>query len=522
MQVQQYISFTKKYRPKNFSEIYSQDVLVKILTHSIIHNRIAQSYLLTGIRGVGKTTIARIISKTINCTHPIIDSSHINVCEQCKNCQSINKGNHPDLIEIDAASKANIEEIKSIIEKCIYKPLLAKYRVFIIDEVHMLSKAGFNALLKILEEPPDHVIFIFATTEVASIPMTFVSRCQRYDLHRFTLDNILQLLNKITKEENINIDQDALKIIAHKSYGSAREAVMILDQAVNFCMLQSKNHIITKDMINQILGLVGIDIIIQFLQYILDSNAEVAIELVQSIYYKSIDLSNFIESVSDVLIYLNKSKLIDNYTETLYDSLNNEITQILSKTSLSKLSVLWQMFYKAISEVRSSNNALIYVEMLIIKAIYSHKLPSPEELIPLKNNHEKDGHYINSDTSNTITQLLSLSNDDKISIANFLKHLHQSNEFSIYYLLFNEVEIQKFSDNTMIIAANNIDSKMKIKLQELLNEYNGQVWSVQVQQQNQIVSIKSQIITKFQSNKNWLNIINSFPNAMISDILLKI
>ncbi|WP_108783935.1 DNA polymerase III subunit gamma/tau [Wolbachia endosymbiont of Bemisia tabaci] len=264
----QYIPFARKYRPSSFAELHGQEVLVKVLSYTILNNRLAGGYLLTGIRGVGKTTSARIIAKAVNCSALITQGNDIKTCEQCVNCVSFNNHNHSDIIEIDAASKTSVDDIRRIIESAEYKPLQGKYKIFIIDEVHMLSKGAFNALLKTLEEPPPHVIFIFATTEVQKIPATIISRCQRYDLKRLSFEEIFKLLEYIVKEESLKTDIEALRVIAYKSDGSARDAVSILDQAAS--LSAKSDSMITRQAINQMLGLVDNNVILEFSEYIVN------------------------------------------------------------------------------------------------------------------------------------------------------------------------------------------------------------------------------------------------------------
>lgn len=289
----QYIPFARKYRPSNFTELQGQEVLVKVLSYTILNDRLTGGYLLTGIRGVGKTTSARIIAKAVNCSALITENTTIKTCEQCTNCISFNNHNHPDIIEIDAASKTSVDDIRRIIESAEYKPLQGKHKIFIIDEVHMLSKGAFNALLKTLEEPPPHIIFIFATTEVQKIPATIISRCQRYDLRRLSFEEIFKLLEYINKQENLKTDIEALRIIAHKSEGSARDAVSILDQAAS--MSAKSDNIISPQVINQMLGLVDSSVIIEFVEYIIHRETEKAINLINKLYNFSVNLEIFIE-----------------------------------------------------------------------------------------------------------------------------------------------------------------------------------------------------------------------------------
>ncbi|WPY00580.1 DNA polymerase III subunit gamma/tau N-terminal domain protein [Candidatus Trichorickettsia mobilis] len=375
-----YISLAKKYRPTKFTELFAQGALTKILSYAIQHNRLAQSYLLTGIRGVGKTSSARIIAKTINCTAQMVEQEQVVPCGRCQNCQGFLNNTHPDIIEIDAASRTSVDDIREIINSSEYKPLLAKYKVFIIDEVHMLSKSAFSALLKILEEPPTHVIFIFATTEVQKIPLTIISRCQRYDLRRFTFNEIQQLLQQIIKQENLHLSQEAVNTIAHLAEGSARDAITILDQAANLVdgkQLQS----IDAAMINQMLGLVTTHSVIKILQKILLHDLGGALELVECLYNKSMDLEKLIASISDLIAYCCKHKMLKNYSSPLYESYQQDITNILTDVSLSQLTIMWQIFNNGLQDIRSAHNLLITTEMLIIKAIYAQTLPKAEDLI---------------------------------------------------------------------------------------------------------------------------------------------
>lgn len=376
--LEQYIPFARKYRPRKFAELYGQEVLIKVLQHAIVSFRLAQSYLLTGIRGVGKTTSARIIAKTINCTAPVITDINVEPCDQCKNCQSFNEHRHPDIIEIDAASKTSVDDIRDILESSEYRPLLGIYKVFIIDEVHMLSKSAFNALLKVLEEPPAHIVFIFATTEVQKIPLTIVSRCQRYDLRRLRFDEILILLGEIARNERINIELAALKIIAHQSEGSARDAVALLDQA--FCYSKTLVTVITAKMINDMLGLVETDTVIAFFEHLISRNSQAAIAEVNKVYSSSNSLENFVESICNFIGYLNKSKLLVSYHNPVYESYSDRIYEILSKTKLSQLSILWQIYSNGMLEIKQAHDQLISTEMLVIKSIYAQTLPIIDEV----------------------------------------------------------------------------------------------------------------------------------------------
>ena len=494
-----YITFARKYRPTNFSELCGQEVLTKILSYSIINNRLSQGYLLTGTRGVGKTSSARIIAKTINCTASIIADGNINPCEKCANCSNFKEHSHPDIIEMDAASKTSIDDIRKIIEHCEYKPMLGRYKVFIIDEVHMLSKGAFNALLKILEEPPAHVIFIFATTEVQKIPLTVISRCQRYDLRRLTFEEIFALIEKIATKENLNFDPSAFRVIALHSDGSARDAIALLDQAA----ILSKDDIISGSTLTKMLGLVEVDNIIGFFNHIIANDASGAIVIVNKIYNASGDLEKFIESVSDFIAYLMKAKTLPDYRNHIYELYANGIKDILAKISFSQLSILWQIYKNGIFEVKASHNQLIETEILTLKSIYSNSLPIIEEL--LEDNVVRSGG----------------KDESSESITSFLRYLRSNNEMEMYYLLLNNVEINVFTDNVAEILGPNLNRKFKDQIVKLLFTWTGEQWNVTIKETPNIISIKDKLINNIKLTQDWQMLKENFPEIDILDILLK-
>ena len=499
-----YIPFARKYRPSNFAELHGQEVLVKVLSYTILNNRLAGSYLLTGIRGVGKTTSARIIAKAVNCSALITEHTNIKTCEQCNNCISFNNHNHPDIIEIDAASKTSVEDIRRVIESAEYKPLQGKYKVFIIDEVHMLSKGAFNALLKTLEEPPSHIIFILATTEVQKIPTTIISRCQRYDLRRLNFQEILGLLEYIVKAENLKTDSEALRIIAYKSDGSARDAISTLDQAAS--MSAKSATIIDLQLINQMLGLVDIRVTVEFVEYVVHREVEKAITLINKIYSFSVNLEIFIESVADFIAYLNKVKMLPNYSLPIYESFNIRIKDILDKISFEYLSILWQIYNKGVGEIKSSYNQLIETEMLIIKSIYSVSLPLLEDF------------DINSQN---LKQPINTEIKKKIEIVDFLEYLYRNNEIEMYYFLLNCTELKHFTDNRLEILSLEVTRKIKKQIEDLLFIFSKEKFELIVIKQQGKQILKNQLISKIEESNDFNLIKRYFPNSTISDILLK-
>jgi DNA polymerase-3 subunit gamma/tau len=375
-----YIVFARKYRPTNFLHLQGQDVLVKVINTAIKERRLAHAYLLTGIRGVGKTTSARIIAKAINCSDLKEEQATIIPCEKCTNCVSISQGGHPDIIEMDAASRTGVDDIRDIIDGAQYKPLLGRYKVFIIDEVHMLSKNAFNALLKLLEEPPAHVIFIFATTEVNKIPVTIISRCQRFDLKRLDENQLYTLLAKICQNENVSFEEEALNIIALKSDGSARDALSLLDQAVSLTFAGSETRI-TEKVVAGMVGATNLKIAVDFTHAIFDRNTEQAIAYINEAYKTGIDLVLFTENVLDYIANITKAKTINNYRSQVFASYAPVTKALADKVNLSWLTLVWQLIIKGLFEVKNSYNMLHSLEMLAIKAIYTTNLPSPKELV---------------------------------------------------------------------------------------------------------------------------------------------
>ncbi|MDP4708616.1 MAG: DNA polymerase III subunit gamma/tau [Rickettsiaceae bacterium] len=513
-----YTPFARKYRPSKFSELLGQEVLVKTLTYCIQNNRLAQAHLLTGIRGVGKTSSARIIAKTVNCTDLQLNKEQITSCDKCKNCESFNKHSHPDIIEIDAASKTSVDDIREIIESSEYRPLLGRMKFFIIDEIHMLSKSAFNALLKVIEEPPEHVIFIFATTEVQKIPLTVISRCQRYDLRRLTFDEIHSLVSNIAKSENIAFEEEALKIIAIKSEGSARDAVTMIDQAASYVHNASKSDVVTAEIIGQMLGLLGTNTILKFTQLIIANDPSGAINLLEDIYAKANSLEYFVQTMADFMAELSKSKVIPNYHNPLYQSYSTEISDILIGTSLSRITILWQIFSNGVSEIKQSHNELVMAQMLIIKAIYACNLPSAEDIMDAGDNLATQPPVIAIDSTQKKVEIEVVTPADEIF--EFLKYCHDKTDMETYYLLLNEVEVKEFEAGRLALAGN-INITIAAHIEKLLESWSGKSWKVQISKQDKIISLKEKMLDKARQAGDYQVIKNKFPDANISDIILK-
>ena len=294
-----------KYRPQDFKNLIGQEVLSKTITNAIKIGKTPNAYLLTGIRGVGKTTTARLIAKALNCVN---NDSQKNICDPnnlCDSCSAITNSSHIDVLEMDAASKTGIDDIRDLIENSKYSPTSAKFKIFIIDEVHMLSKQAFNGLLKTLEEPPPSLKFILATTEVKKIPITILSRCQRFDLKRVSIEKIVKHLEEISKKEKGNISAKALRIIAQVSEGSVRDGISLLDRAITFQNVNSKNEVDDHD-IRNMLGLADKSKIINLLKEVFSGNSSAAIDILKDLFSQGIEAKYFLNDILEILNLINR------------------------------------------------------------------------------------------------------------------------------------------------------------------------------------------------------------------------
>jgi DNA polymerase-3 subunit gamma/tau len=369
-----YLVLARKYRPQNFSELVGQEVLVTTLTNSIKNNRLHHAYILTGIRGVGKTTTARIIAKTINCTNK---KSTTDACGICDNCVAISSSKHQDVIEIDAASRTGVDDIREIIDSIAYAPVMASYKVYIIDEVHMLSNNAFNALLKTLEEPPAHVKFIFATTEIRKVPITILSRCQRFDLRRLDESEIISHLKNILSKENLQADDNALELIAKTSEGSVRDSLSLLDQA-----LSNNNYqeLLSFEVVEKMLGLNDRIKVIELFETLLLGDFTAAVAKFNILYSYSSDISQLISDLMEITHKVTSSKLIQGYKLDGYSKFQQEkIAEIANKISLSSLTRIWQMFIKGNSEIAFLDMQKAAFEMLIARICHLVALPNLQD-----------------------------------------------------------------------------------------------------------------------------------------------
>ena len=391
-----------KYRPLKFSELIGQDLMSKTIQNAIEMNRIANAYLLTGVRGVGKTTTARIIAKSLNCLN-ITEQDNNEPCGVCDNCKAITESRSVDVYEMDAASRTGIADIRELIEGVQYSPVSSKYKVYIIDEVHMLSTAAFNGLLKTLEEPPPHVKFIFATTEVRKIPTTILSRCQRYDLKRVEPDDLVIFLKSICEKETVEFEEGALKIIARAADGSVRDGLSILDQSIAF----SGKHI-SEEQVKEMIGLNDPTKILELIKFITAGQTQKSLEKINELYDNGADPSMIVKDLIETVHSLTMINIdaAEGVKSSLTDSEYNAVQEVAGNLDVSTLSMIWQMLNKGLHEVTDSFSPITSLEMLIIRIIYLNDIPKPNELISELNNMvEKNDNKIQDKLGETSSEM---------------------------------------------------------------------------------------------------------------------
>ena len=375
----QYVVLARKYRPQNFDELLGQDALVKTLSNAIKNNRLHHAYVLTGIRGVGKTTTARIIARALNCTgKDALNGPTIKPCGICENCKAIAASRHIDVLELDAASRTGVDDIREILDGVRYKPTNARYKIYIIDEVHMLSKNAFNALLKTLEEPPSQVIFIFATTEIRKVPVTVLSRCQRFDLQRLTIEDLLSLFNKILVEEKLEAEEEALHIIAKAADGSARDGLSLLDQAISLA-----GTFVTTEIVKDMIGLADKNQTFRLFESLISGKMDEVIENLNLQYKNGANPTTILQDMINTTHMIAKAKIVPASVgdDSLAESEKDLCERLVPSISIAVLSKIWQMMIKGLGELSIAPVQIDALEMILIRIAYSSSLPTPYELL---------------------------------------------------------------------------------------------------------------------------------------------
>ena len=416
-----------KYRPRSFKELVGQEVMVTTITNSISSNKIPNAYLLTGIRGVGKTTTARIIAKLLNCSK---DFNKNDICkpEEYCHCKEISQSNHIDVLEMDAASRTGIDDIRELIDSSKYKPNSAKFKVFIIDEVQMLSKQAFNGLLKTLEEPPSYLKFIFATTEINKIPVTIISRCQRFDLKRVSVDLIENNLAAIALKEKRKISKEALRLITKSSEGSVRDSLSLLDKVLTSSIDHTEE--LDEKYTQTILGFSDKSKVIEIFENIVEGSEKSAIQKLRYLFEEGIEprliLNDFLES----LYIINNIKSLGATASELDISESNyiKIKSLSDKINLTTLIVYWQIILRELDDIKIVSNQFMSVEMLIFKLLHIKTLPNYEEL--LKSGYENPVAFSGKIESTIDKQSVNqaTSTQDKKIASDQIKNMSQKNQ----------------------------------------------------------------------------------------------
>ena len=374
-----YRVLARKYRPTTFSGLIGQDAMVRTLSNAFDSGRLAHAFILTGVRGVGKTTTARIIARAMNCIGPDGDGGPTTEpCGVCAHCTAIAEDRHVDVLEMDAASRTGVDDIRELIDGVRYRPTSARYKVYIVDEVHMLSKNAFNALLKTLEEPPAHVKFIFATTEIRKVPVTVLSRCQRFDLNRIDIEMLADHFATITGKEGAEIDDAALHLIARAAEGSVRDGLSLLDQAIS--QAQGK---ITADQVREMLGLADRGRSFDLLEAVMAGDAAAALDGFEQQYRDGADPAMVLEDLLEISHWLTRIKVVPAAAD---DPRAPEVERLRGKDmearlSMAALSRAWQMLFKGLAEVRAAPSPRQAAEMVLVRLAYTSTLPTPEEAL---------------------------------------------------------------------------------------------------------------------------------------------
>jgi len=545
-----------KYRPQEFKDLIGQEVMAQTITNAIKLGKTPNAYLLTGIRGVGKTTTARLIAKALNCEKN--NNSKITCSSEsfCPTCQEIINSNHIDILEMDAASKTGIDDIRELIESSKYSPTSAKFKIFIIDEVHMLSKQAFNGLLKTLEEPPPSLKFILATTEVRKIPVTILSRCQRFDLKRVSVEQLCTHLQKITEKENGKISKDAIKLIARTSEGSVRDSVSLLDRAL-ISQFIVENKVIEDTDVREMLGLADKSKVINLFKEVLNGNEKDSIKYLNELINDGLDAKNFLNDILEVLYLFSRRISLGPIEKDM--SISESEVQMVDEYSknidMQDIGLFWQLTIKTIDDLRIVGNENLTLEMYIMQLVHLKNIDESKELSNIENNtsniSNKDlvGKKINdksleANITNQIKNQLKNTNqiktspakiliedgvEAKIEITSFQDLINQANkekEIELKYDLERNVKLVSFNKGTIDISFNEKLNKNFIKtLTEKLLLWTGERWIISLSKNTEAKSVyeknlenHSNKIEEFKKSKIAQDVQKAFPDAKLINL----
>ena len=543
-----------KYRPQKFKDLIGQEVMAKTITNAIKIGKTPNAYLLTGIRGVGKTTTARLIAKALNCETNIDPKKKCSDLNFCDTCQAIVNSNHIDILEMDAASKTGIDDVRELIENSKYSPTSAKFKIFIIDEVHMLSKQAFNGLLKTLEEPPPRLKFILATTEVRKIPVTILSRCQRFDLKRVGVDQLFKHLQKISAQENGNISEDAIKLIARTSEGSVRDAISLLDRAL---VTQSitENKMIDEKSVREMLGLADKNKLISLFKKVLEGKEKDAFEYLKEFIDDGVDAKNFLNDILE-LLYLFSRKINLGAIEkdiSLSESELKMIEEYSKNIDIEDIALFWQLTIKTIEDLKVIGNENLTLQMYIVQLVHIKNMEERKEINYETSNFNNQQENLSekkledkSVEANQFSKIknqlkstnqiktspiknLSQTEKSKIEIISFQDLIDQANkerEIELKFDLERNVKLLSFNKGKIDISFNEKLNKNFIKnLTEKLFHWTGERWVISLSKNVEAKSIyekklsnKNYQMNEFKKSKIANEIENAFPDAKLIDI----
>ena len=538
-----------KYRPQTFDDLIGQDVVAETIMNSIKTNKVPNAYLFTGIRGIGKTTTARIVAKSLNCLNGIE-----NLCKdkQCENCEAISNSNHIDVLEMDAASKTGVDDVRDLIEFSRYGPTSSKFKIFIIDEVHMLSKQAFNALLKTLEEPPEYLKFIFATTEIKKIRITVVSRCQRFDLSRIKSSELFEFIKKIKEFEKGKASDDAIRLIVKISEGSVRDALSLLDRGL---LALNGNKELDLNEAQKIFGYFDKAQLIEIFELVLQGNEKKVIEKYRKIYDQGVEPKVFINDFLELVYYF---KNINSLTlESTNFSLNNDeylrIKKISNDIDNQVLILFWQFTIRTLEELDIVSNQNLSIEMFLIRLMHlkSSKPKRDDEKNEYLNNEDPAKSIANKDLvsnfqNETINQIKNITqekkikseiqseikSDRKVSIGTFDKLLEictKNKEMKLKYELEKNVNLVSFEKNRIEISFNdNLDKNFVKELSLKLFEWTSERWIITFSKSKGEISIKereiikkNELFEKAKQSQIYKNVLEKFSDANLVDVVSK-
>ena len=530
-----------KYRPQTFDDLIGQEVVAETITNSIKADKIPNAYLFTGIRGIGKTTIARIVAKTLNCSNGIENKCKV----KCENCDSIASSNHIDVLEMDAASKTGVDDVRDLIEFSRYGPTSAKYKIFIIDEVHMLSKQAFNALLKTLEEPPEYLKFIFATTEIKKIPITVVSRCQRFDLSRIKSSELFEFIKKIKDKENGKVTDDALRLIVKISEGSVRDALSLLDRAL---LSLDENTELDLNLAQKIFGYFDKSQLIDLFELILKGEETKVINIYRKIYDQGVEPKVFINDFLELLYYFKNinSLTLESTNFSLNDEEFSKIKSISNKVESDVLVLFWQFAISSLEELDIVSNQHLSIEMFLIRLMHLQSVKSQKKIEPETEKRATNEIEENISSNKIIDQIKNISQEEKnkpqvqteikaenkILINSFddlLLICSEKKEIKLKYELEKNVNLVKFEKNRIEISFNDSLDKDFVKdLSSKLFDWTAERWIITFSKSKGEMSVKEKqlnnkklLIDEAKSSEAYKNIIENFPDAELIDVKIK-